>query len=45
MLILAKKRLHQYMYQDVYFPDIDDNQKELNRLHNGKTPNFIPNDD
>ncbi|KAE8451798.1 hypothetical protein EG329_002638 [Mollisiaceae sp. DMI_Dod_QoI] len=35
------KRIHQYMYQDVYFPDIDDSQRELNRLHNEHCIHFL----
>lgn len=30
------KRLHQYMYQEYYWPDLSPRQLELNRLHNGK---------
>jgi hypothetical protein len=33
-----QKRLHQYMYQDIYWKDLDDNQREMNRLHNGEQP-------
>jgi len=28
------KRLHQYMYQETYWTDLDDMQREMNRLHN-----------
>ena len=33
---LCQKRLHQYMYQETYWTDLDDVQREMNRLHNGK---------
>ncbi|CZR59325.1 uncharacterized protein PAC_09217 [Phialocephala subalpina] len=35
------KRIHQYMYQDHYFPDIDDSQREMNRLHNEHCIDFL----
>ncbi|KAI9685222.1 MAG: hypothetical protein M1822_004595 [Bathelium mastoideum] len=28
------KRLHQYMYPDYHWPELDDHQREMNRLHN-----------
>ena len=31
-----KKRIYQYMYQEHYWKDLDDRQREINRLHNGK---------
>lgn len=31
----SQKRLYQYMYQEHYWLDLNDNQRELNRLHNG----------
>lgn len=36
-LTLQKKRIHQHMYQDIYFQDLDDIQREMNRLHNGES--------
>lgn len=30
-----QKRLHQYMYQEYYWNDITDKQRESNRVHNG----------
>ncbi|CAK4033803.1 Cyclochlorotine biosynthesis O [Lecanosticta acicola] len=35
------KRIHQYMYQDTYFPGIDDKQREMNRLHNEHCIDFL----
>lgn len=38
LTVLIQKRLHQYMYEDHYFPNITTSrQKEMNRLHNGKS--------
>ena len=34
-LTLDQKRIHQHMYQEYYWKDLDDKQRELNRLHNG----------
>ena len=31
-----QKRLHQYMYQEYYWNDITDKQRETNRVHNGE---------
>src|SRR6266536_4541580 len=31
-----KKRMYQYMYQEQYWKDLDDKQREINRLHNGE---------
>ena len=39
---LFQKRIHQYMYQDYYFKSITPQQKEMNRLHNGKPLTFPP---
>jgi len=35
------KRLHQYMYQDYYWPDLDAHQLEMNRLHNEHCIDFL----
>ncbi|KAF2139772.1 uncharacterized protein K452DRAFT_352505 [Aplosporella prunicola CBS 121167] len=35
------KRLHQYMYQEYYWPDLDANQLEMNRLHNEHCIDFL----
>lgn len=32
------KRIHQYMYQEYYWKDLDAKQLEMNRLHNGIYP-------
>jgi hypothetical protein len=34
------KRLHQYMFQDYYFPDLDEEQRALNLQHNSECPPF-----
>ena len=30
--------MHTYMYQEHYYPNLDDAQREENRLHSGRTP-------
>ncbi|OTA69635.1 hypothetical protein K449DRAFT_384598 [Hypoxylon sp. EC38] len=35
------KRLWQYMYPEHYWPDLTDNQRELNRLHNEHCLDFL----
>lgn len=35
------KRLHQYMYQEMYWTDLDDVQREMNRLHNEHCIDFL----
>lgn len=30
--------MHTYMYQEHYYPNLDDYQREENRLHSGRTP-------
>lgn len=30
-----QKRLYQYSYQEHYWQDLTDEQREINRLHNG----------
>ena len=30
--------MHVYMYQEHYYPGLDDAQREENRLHSGKSP-------
>ncbi|KAM0797310.1 hypothetical protein BDR22DRAFT_461182 [Usnea florida] len=35
------KRLHQYMYQETYWADLDDAQREMNRLHNEHCLDFL----
>ncbi|CZS88194.1 hypothetical protein WAI453_000614 [Rhynchosporium graminicola] len=35
------KRIHQYMYQEHYWPDLDDNMREMNRLHNEHCIDFL----
>ena len=38
---LSKKRLHQYMYQDYYYPDFTPAQQEMNRLHSEHCIDFL----
>ena len=38
----SQKRLHQYMYQEYYWNDITDEQREMNRVHNGELPRNSP---
>ena len=35
-LSVRKRWMHKYMYQEIYWPDLDDAQREENRLHSGK---------
>ncbi|TVY28885.1 Cyclochlorotine biosynthesis protein O [Lachnellula hyalina] len=35
------KRLHQYMYEDIYWKGLDDTQREMNRLHNEHCLDFL----
>lgn len=34
--LTKQKRLYQYSYQDYYWSDLTDQQREINRLHNGE---------
>ena len=33
-----RKWMHTHMYQEHYYPNLDDAQREENRLHSGRTP-------
>ena len=36
-----QKRIYQYGYQDYYWSDLSDTQREINRLHNGTSSTHV----